>query len=126
MLRIGVKIIQETSQEATSSNIEPLDFEKESNDMYKAINDEKISYGFNMDNYNSLVLNNRLLESDDWDLDSRWENLDYDLIDCILTWLPLPRFFAFRFVCRRWNDILYSPSFTNYAHTYHKLCLGSL
>ncbi|KAG0620195.1 hypothetical protein M758_4G197200, partial [Ceratodon purpureus] len=40
-----------------------------------------------------------------------WGSLPDDLIDRILAWLPLPSFFGFRSVCRRWNDILYSPSF---------------
>lgn len=65
----------------------------------------------NFKNIDFLGFKNKYIEEDEWDFDSRWEDLPNDVIDRILAWLPLPSFFAFRLVCRRWNEILYSPSF---------------
>ena len=101
----------ETLQKAIGSNIMTFDFEKGKNNIYKTLSDEKALYDFNINNYKFLELNNRLIDEDDWEFDVRWRTLPDDLIDHILAWLPLPSFFAFRSVCKRWNEILYSPSF---------------
>lgn len=111
VLKNDVEKSEETLHKATSSNIVPYYTNVEINNIDKIESDEVQFYDFNTKNYNLLEENDTLTKEDDWNFDSRWGTLPDDLIDRILAWLPLPSFFAFQSVCKRWNDILYSPSF---------------
>lgn len=44
-------------------------------------------------------------------MEKYWADLPDDLIDRVIAWLPLPSFFTFRIVCKRWNHLIHSPSF---------------
>ena len=52
-----------------------------------------------------------LSRKDHLTMDKCWVDLPDDLIDRVLAWLPLPSFFTFRIACKRWNHLIYSPSF---------------
>lgn len=79
--------------------------------MNEIANSVRYQYDTKPRNNEVVEAQRKYLEDVDWRFDSRWENLPNDAIDRILAWLPLPSFFAFRSVCRRWNEILFSPSF---------------
>lgn len=44
-------------------------------------------------------------------IQSLWSKLPDEVMDLVLAWLPLSAFFRMRCVCRKWNQIISSPSF---------------
>ena len=44
-------------------------------------------------------------------MEAVWRRLPEQLVDCVLSFLPVPALFRCRSVCRRWNRLLRKPSF---------------
>ncbi|KAL0695493.1 hypothetical protein Bca4012_062673 [Brassica carinata] len=44
-----------------------------------------------------------------------WKEFPHDLFEALVSRLPIPKFFQFRAVCRRWNALIDSDSFSRYC-----------
>lgn len=51
-----------------------------------------------------------------------WSKLPREVMECVLSFLPLPALCRLRTVCKGWNDILCGPSFHNlYENRCHEV-----
>lgn len=44
-----------------------------------------------------------------------WQEFPHDLFEALVSRLPIPKFFQFRAVCRKWNALIDSDSFSRYC-----------